>query len=60
VEVEPKNYSAFVKMMLNMPFGQIGKVTEKKTLTIKAQDSKAAIELDIDSLKRAWQKTFRW
>ena len=59
VEVEPKNYSAFVKMMLNMPFGQIGKITEKKTLTIK-QDSKAVIELDIDSLKLAWQKTFKW
>jgi len=47
VEVEPENYDAFAKLMLNLPFGQIGKVTEEK-------------KSDIDSLKQAWQKTFDW
>jgi hypothetical protein len=47
-------------MMLNLPFGQIGKVTEEKKLIIKAEDSKNIIESDINSLKQAWQKTFDW
>jgi phosphoribosylformylglycinamidine synthase len=60
VEVEPGNYDAFVKLMLNLPFGQIGKVTEEKTLIIKAEDGKKVIEADIDSLKQAWQKPLDW
>jgi phosphoribosylformylglycinamidine synthase len=60
VEVEQENYDAFVKLMLNLPFGQIGKVTEEKTLIIKAEDGKKVIEADIDSLKQAWQKPLDW
>jgi phosphoribosylformylglycinamidine synthase II len=60
VEVEPDKYNALAKMMLNLPFGQIGKVTKEKTLVIKAQDGKAVIEKDIVTLKQAWQKTFDW
>lgn len=60
VEVEPENYDAFVKLMLNLPFGQIGKVTEEKMLVIKAEDGKKVIESDVDSLKQAWQKPFDW
>jgi phosphoribosylformylglycinamidine synthase len=60
VEVEPENYGAFVKLMLNLPFGQIGKVTEEKMLIIKAEDGRKVIEADIDSLKQAWQKPLNW
>ncbi len=60
VEVEPEKYDAFAKLMLNLPFGQIGKVTEEKTLIIKAEDGKTVIESDIDLLKQAWQKPFDW
>jgi phosphoribosylformylglycinamidine synthase len=60
VEVEPENYAAFAKLMLNLPFGQIGKVTEEKTLVIKAADGKTVIKADIASLKQAWQKPFNW
>jgi len=60
VEVEPQKYDAFAKLMLNLPFGQIGKVTEEKTLIIKAEDGKTAIEANVDSLKQAWQKPFDW
>ncbi|MCK4293177.1 MAG: phosphoribosylformylglycinamidine synthase subunit PurL [Planctomycetes bacterium] len=60
VEVEPDKYDAFAKLMLNLPFGQIGKVTEEKTLIIKSEDGKNVVESDIDSLKDAWQKTFDW
>jgi phosphoribosylformylglycinamidine synthase len=60
VEVEPENYDAFAKLMLNLPFGQIGKVTTENTLIIKAEDGKKVIEQDLDSLKQAWQKPLAW
>mgnify|MGYP001043210609 CR=1 FL=1 len=60
VEVEPENYDAFAKLMLNLPFGQLGKVTQEETLIIKGQDGKTVIELDLDSLKRAWQEPLKW
>ena len=60
VEVEPENYDAFARLMLNLPFGQIGKVTDNNMLVVKAQDGTTVIQSDIDSLKQAWQKTFDW
>jgi len=60
VEVEPANYDAFARLMLNVPFGQIGKVIEEKTLIIKAPDGKSVIHADLDLLKKAWQQTFDW
>jgi len=60
VEVEPENYDAFARLMLNLPFGQIGKVTGHKTLIIRSEDGKNVIESDIESLKAAWQRTFDW
>jgi phosphoribosylformylglycinamidine synthase II len=60
VEVEPENYDAFAKLMLNLPFGQIGQVIEEKNLIIKTEDGKTVINADIDLLKQAWQKTFDW
>ena len=60
VEVEPENYDAFAKLMLNLPFGQIGKVTKEKMLVIKAENGKKVIEANIEELKRVWQKTFDW
>lgn len=60
VEVEPEKYGDFAKLMLNLPFGQVGKVTEEKSLKINAENKKEVISIDIDSLKKAWQKTFDW
>jgi phosphoribosylformylglycinamidine synthase len=60
VEVKPENYDAFARLMLNLPFGQIGQVTEEKTLIIRAEDGTTVIEADVDSLKEAWQRTFDW
>jgi len=60
VEVEPENYDAFAKLMLNLPFGQIGKVTTNKRLSIKAESGEAVIELELDKLKRAWQEPLDW
>jgi phosphoribosylformylglycinamidine synthase len=60
VEVEPQNYDAFAKLMLNLPFGQIARVTDSKNLLIKDQKGRLVINSDIQSLKTAWQKTFNW
>jgi phosphoribosylformylglycinamidine synthase len=60
VEIEPDKYDAFAKTMLNLPFGQIGKVTQEKKLLIKNEDGKVAIESDLDSLKQTWQKPLDW
>jgi len=60
VEVEPENYNAFAKLMLNLPFGQIGKVVEEKTLSIKAESGEVVIETALESLKEAWLKPLAW
>ena len=59
VEVEPKNYNEFAKLMLGVPFGQIGKVVNDKKVVIKAY-GKSVINADIDTLKDAWQKPLKW
>ena len=60
VEVEPRHYDAFAKLMLNLPFGQIGKVTAGSKLVIRSQDGGNAIDAEIDILKQAWQRTLDW
>ena len=60
VEVTPKNFDAFAKRMLNLPFGQIGTVTEAPRLVIKDEDGRSVVDSEIDVLKKAWQKTFDW
>jgi phosphoribosylformylglycinamidine synthase II len=60
VEVEPQNYDAFAKLMLNLPFGQIGRVTEEKNLIIKDRRGNAVVNLGVDSLKKAWLEPLNW
>lgn len=60
VEVEPDKYDAFAKAMLNVPFGHIGSVIEDTRLIIKAKTAKAVVDIDLDTLKAAWQKPLKW
>jgi phosphoribosylformylglycinamidine synthase len=60
VEVEPEKYDAFARTMLNLPFGQIGRVTDTQLLVIKDQKAGKVINAEINSLKQAWQRTFAW
>jgi phosphoribosylformylglycinamidine (FGAM) synthase-like enzyme len=60
VEVTADHYDAFAKRMLNLPFGQIGRVIEEPKLKIKAQDGRTIVDADLDILKQAWQRTFDW
>ncbi|MFA7485294.1 MAG: AIR synthase-related protein, partial [Phycisphaerae bacterium] len=60
VEIEPDKYDVFAKLMLNLPFGQIGKVAEDKKLLIRTAANEVVVDIGIDILKNAWQKTFAW
>ncbi len=60
VEVPPDNYAAFMKLMVNLPVGQIGTVAGHDRLQIKSQDGELVVDADIEKLKDAWQKTFDW
>jgi phosphoribosylformylglycinamidine synthase len=60
VEVEPEKYDCVAKLMLGLPFGQIATVTDSKMLVIKDHRGKKVVNAEINSLKRAWQKTFAW
>lgn len=60
VEVTPKNFDAFAKRMLNLPFGQLGTVSATPSLVVRDEDGRDIIDAQIDALKRAWQKTFNW
>jgi len=56
VEVTPDSYHSFAELMLNLPFGQIGRVVEDKRLRIADQKQKTVIDQPLDTLKAAWQK----
>jgi phosphoribosylformylglycinamidine synthase len=60
VEVEPDKFDAFAKLMLNLPFGQIGRVVEEPRLIIRAAEGGEVINAELKVLKEAWQKTFDW
>ncbi|MEK7995276.1 MAG: hypothetical protein AAB403_15840, partial [Planctomycetota bacterium] len=60
VEVKPEKYDALARLMLNLPFGQIAKVTKDGRLVIRAEDGRAVIDAGIDALKQAWQQPFDW
>jgi phosphoribosylformylglycinamidine synthase len=60
VEVEPDKFDAFAKLMLNLPFGQIGKVVEEPKLIVRATDGNEVINAELHVLKEVWQKTFNW
>ncbi len=60
VEVAPENYDAFAKLMLNLPFGQVGEVIEERQLRISPDGGKKIIDLDLETLKEAWQSPLDW
>ncbi len=59
IEVKPENYNEFAKIMLNVPFGQIGEIVESNSLKV-SDGSKKLIEASIDELKGSWQSRFNW
>jgi phosphoribosylformylglycinamidine synthase subunit PurSL len=60
VEVEPSKYDAFARIMLNLPFGQIGTVTAEPRLVIRDEQGHDVVNADVETLKQAWQKPLDW
>ncbi len=60
IEVAPDKFDAFAKAIGNIPFGQLGKVTEDKKLVIKSDSGQIVADSDIEELKQAWQQPLKW
>ena len=60
VEVEAQHFDAFARRMLNLPFGQIGRVTAGSRVVVKDGRARVVIDADLASLKQAWQQPLAW
>jgi len=60
VEIEPQNFDAFAKLMLNIPFGQVGEVIKDRRLLIRDKNQTVVVDAKLDALKDAWQKPLSW
>jgi phosphoribosylformylglycinamidine synthase len=60
VEVPAEHFDAFARLMLGVPFGQIGRVTGTDRLVIRSARGASVVNANLLALKRAWQKTFDW
>jgi phosphoribosylformylglycinamidine synthase len=58
VEVSPENRDAFCRKFKDLPFGELGRVTDSKRIVIDI-GSAHVIDLGIDAAKAAWQRTFQ-
>ncbi len=56
VEVEPDMYDSFARLMLNLPFGQVGTVVDHKRLLIRTTDGKPIVDAELEGLKKAWRE----
>ena len=59
LRIQADKYDAFLKIVRDCPFGEVGKVTDTGRIVIKGQ-AHAAIDLPAADAKAAWQKTFDW
>ncbi|MDD5729754.1 MAG: phosphoribosylformylglycinamidine synthase subunit PurL [Candidatus Omnitrophica bacterium] len=60
VEVERRHQKEFEAVLRGQPFGLIGCISEQKDFKVCGLDNKVCLNLNIDSLKEAWQKPLRW
>ena len=60
VEVSPEKFGAFASMMVDVPFGQVGFVTESGKVNIKDRAGKMVVSASIEELKSAWIKPLKW
>ncbi|MHC5082435.1 MAG: phosphoribosylformylglycinamidine synthase subunit PurL [Planctomycetota bacterium] len=60
IEIEPQNYDAFAKLMLNIPFGQVAEVIEDTKLVINDAKQNTVVDVALDELKSAWQNPLAW
>jgi phosphoribosylformylglycinamidine synthase len=58
VEVAPQHYDAFLRIVQNVPFGELGRVTATGRVVIRGE-KKTLIDLEAGAAKNAWQGTFK-
>jgi len=54
-EVPAEHAAAFEAALDGVPFGKIGEVTDGNQLSVQAADGQTALELDLGTMKQAWQ-----
>jgi len=56
VEVPAAQYDAFARLMLNLPFGQVGEVVPAAHLRVVDRNQRGVIQQDIEALREAWKR----
>jgi len=59
VSIDPKNKDRFEKNFKNIPYGLVGKVTEKQVFEVIGIEDKKIINLKVDELEKAYKSTFK-
>jgi len=59
VEVAPEKYDAFLRIVRDCPFGELGQVTDTGRIVIRGSAGRTVIDLPVPEAKAAWQGTFR-
>ncbi len=59
VEVPLPHYDAFLRIVKDCPFGELGRVTDTRRVVI-LEGTKAVIDVSIEEALAAWKKTFDW
>ncbi|MCD6304001.1 MAG: phosphoribosylformylglycinamidine synthase, partial [Planctomycetes bacterium] len=59
VEVRPDDYDRFLRIVKDVPVGELGKVTDTKRIVMRSGPA-GLIDLPIDRAKAAWRGTFDW
>ena len=59
VEVAPDKRNAFLKIVRDLPFGEVGRVTDSRRVVVN-HAGRAVIDVGGADAKAAWQRTFDW
>ena len=59
VEVPPDKYDTFLRIVKDVPFGELGAVNGTGRIVIKAK-SGTLIDMTIEQAMSAWRSTFNW
>lgn len=60
VEVKREQASRFEGVMHGCPFARIGEITDERRFRVIGLDGRPVISVDIDTLKKAWQRPLQW
>jgi len=56
VEVPPAQYDAFARLMLNLPFGQVGEVVAAAHFRVVDRNQRVVIQQKVEALREAWKR----